>query len=46
MKPTQKETRNINSNLMRIFLKNLIELKVYTPKINMISTRLGSIFTT
>ena len=31
---------------MRIFLKNLIELKVYTFKINMISTRLGNIFTT
>jgi hypothetical protein len=29
----QKESRNVSSNLIRIFLKNLIELKFFDPLI-------------
>ena len=43
-KCVQKETRNINSNLLRIFLKNLIELRIYNQKIDKISAQLNANF--
>lgn len=33
-KTAQKETRNVSSNLMRIFLKNVIELRGYDQSVS------------
>lgn len=37
----QKETRNINSNLLRIFFKNLIEIQIYSNKIDNILSKIA-----
>lgn len=44
-KSRQKETRNISSNLLRIFFKNLIELKFYDRKLTLIASRFKTGFT-
>lgn len=41
----QKETRNVGSNLLRIFLKNLLELKIFNSAIQSVLIRNGGHYT-
>jgi hypothetical protein len=44
-KCVQKESRNTASNLLRIFLKHLIQLRSYSQLVGLIATRLQLEFT-